>query len=368
MPITETPPSPPGNTPAETPARPAEAPLLADAPLLKSRVRYEGLQHHELLILIDELDDERSRARMREGLWIALIFHLIVFWLFAYGPRVLFHQPQVKDPIEAIKERKDLAYLDMPPDALKEKPKHADIIANQNHTAQTRRPTLDKKTLEQLREMQRAGRPEPPPAAPQSQPQPAAASAPVAPPQPKAPQQPLPQAPQPTQQALLEAPKPAAPSRPSFSNSGGGVGDMIRQAARQAANGHGQYGNYGDNANPQHQGVASGLEVLSDTMGVDFGPYLERLHHDIQMNWEPLIPESARPPLLKQGVTGIRFIILPNGKIGDIKLESPSGDVSLDRAAWGGILGASPFPPLPAAFHGPDLELRCGFFYNEKPQ
>ena len=361
MPTIETPPSPPGNTPAETSARPS------DAPLLKGRARYGGLEHHELLSLIDELDDERSRARMREGLWIALIVHLVVFWLLAYGPRVLFHQPQVKDPVQAIRERKDLAYLDMPPDALKPKPKPSDIISNQNHTAQTRTPTLDKKTLEQLRAMQKAGRPEPPPAAPQPQ---AAPSAPAAPPKPQAPapQQPLPTAPQPTQQALLEAPKPAAPARPRISSGGGSIGEMIRQAARQAANGQGQYGNYGDNATPQHQGVASGLEVLSDTMGVDFGPYLERLHHDIQMNWEPLIPESARPPLLKQGVTGIRFIILPNGKIGDIKLESPSGDVSLDRAAWGGILGASPFPPLPAAFHGPMLELRCGFFYNERPK
>ncbi|MHB1701660.1 MAG: TonB family protein [Acidobacteriaceae bacterium] len=363
MSTTQTPPTPPNDASTERTPRPA------DAPLLKGRARYEGLEHHELLSLIDELDDERSRARMREGLWIALIIHLVVFWLLAYGPRVLFHQAQVKDPIEAIKERKDLAYLDMPPDALRQKPKHADIIANQDHTAQTRRPTLDKKTLEQLREMQRAGHPEPPPAAaPQQQPPAASAPAAPAPPQPQQPQQPLPSAPQPTQQALLDAPKPPAQTRPSLQSGRNGLGEAIRQAARQTASGQGQYGDYGDNANPDHQGVASGLEVLSDTMGVDFGPYLERLHHDIQMNWEPLIPESARPPLLKQGVTGIRFIILPNGKIGDIKLESPSGDVSLDRAAWGGILGASPFPPLPAAFHGPDLELRCGFFYNERPK
>ena len=48
-------------------------------------------------------------------------------------------------------------------------------------------------------------------------------------------------------------------------------------------------------------------------------------------------------------------------------LEGPSGDVSLDRAAWGGILGASPFPPLPKNFKGPFLELRFYFLYNQNP-
>ena len=27
------------------------------------------------------------------------------------------------------------------------------------------------------------------------------------------------------------------------------------------------------------------LEVLTDTMGVDFGPYLQRVLHDVRMNW-----------------------------------------------------------------------------------
>jgi hypothetical protein len=49
-------------------------------------------------------------------------------------------------------------------------------------------------------------------------------------------------------------------------------------------------------------------------------------------------------------------------------LEHPSGDIGLDRAAWGGITGASPYPPLPAEFTGPYLELRFGFFYNLDPK
>jgi hypothetical protein len=47
-----------------------------------------------------------------------------------------------------------------------------------------------------------------------------------------------------------------------------------------------------------------------------------------------------------------------------MKLVSPSGDVSLDRAAWGGITASNPFAPLPNEFHGPYLALRFRFYYN----
>jgi TonB family protein len=367
MPITEMPPSPPSET----------TPRPEDSSSQKSTSgRYDGLQHHELLQLVDQLEEERARARFREGVWIALILHLALFWFLVYAPRVLFHYvPKVVNPETVeLENPKDLKYLDMPPDLIKkQKPKHTDIISDKDRVAQTKHPTLDQKTLAQLQAMERAGRPHPqaaPPAPQQQQAAPGPPAQQIARQQPQAPHpqprqqtQPL----QTNQQATLEAPKPA-PAPPNFAAGGGGsVGDMLRQAMRAAARNPGDDGNFGDNAPMQHPGMNSGMEVLSDTMGVDFGPYLQRLHHDIQVSWDPLIPEAARPPLLKQGVVVIRFTILPGGKIGAITLEGPSGDVSLDRAAWGGILGASPFPPLPKAFKGPKLELRCFFLYNKKP-
>jgi len=45
-------------------------------------------------------------------------------------------------------------------------------------------------------------------------------------------------------------------------------------------------------------------------------------------------------------------------------LETRSGDVALDHAAWNAITSEGQFPPLPRLFHGPQLELRVGFFYN----
>jgi hypothetical protein len=45
-------------------------------------------------------------------------------------------------------------------------------------------------------------------------------------------------------------------------------------------------------------------------------------------------------------------------------IVGPSGDVTFDRAAWGGITAANPFVPLPKEFTGPYLALRFHFYYN----
>ena len=98
--------------------------------------------------------------------------------------------------------------------------------------------------------------------------------------------------------------------------------------------------------------MKAGVDILSDTMGVDFGPYMRRIIEATKRSWYPIIPESARPPLDKQGRVGIRFKILPDGSVKEMILEFPSGDVSLDRAAWGGITGASPLPAIAQGFQG----------------
>ena len=105
------------------------------------------------------------------------------------------------------------------------------------------------------------------------------------------------------------------------------------------------------------------LDVLSDTMGVDFGPYLSRVIHDVRENWHNLIPERARSGFAKGKVT-IQFAIMKDGKVAEMKLTETSGDVSLDRAAYGGIVASSPFWRLPAEFGGQYLRLRFRFYYN----
>jgi TonB family protein len=106
------------------------------------------------------------------------------------------------------------------------------------------------------------------------------------------------------------------------------------------------------------------MEILSDTMGVDFAPYLQRVLQSVRVNWYNLIPEVARPPLMKQGNVYIEFVITKEGQVKGMRLAGPSGDVSLDRAAWGGITASNPFPPLPGEFKGEHIALRFRFMYN----
>ena len=351
MPSTEVPTSPPGQRPEPISGR--------------KRVRYEELEPDELLHLIDRLEDERSRALRREGIWISVIAHLLLFWFLFYGPKFR-HQVHVVNP--DINKQKDLTYLNLPPDAERQvKPPKQAPPSDKDRVAKSAHPTLDKKTLQQLEAMKRAGPPIP--AAPQPAPPQAAPPAPQ--PQQQAQARPAtPPPPPPQQQSLLNEPKPAPtpPSKPSFDTGPQTAGEAIRQAERNAAqNPGGTSGDYGQNAPSQHPAMGVGPEILSDTLGVNFGPYMRRVIEATYRSWIPIIPESARPPLDKQGRVGVRFKIYPDGSVKEMILEFPSGDVSLDRAAWGGITGASPYPPLPKEFKGPFLELRFGFYYNLDP-
>lgn len=102
------------------------------------------------------------------------------------------------------------------------------------------------------------------------------------------------------------------------------------------------------------------IEILSDTHGVDLGPYLQHVSHEVRENWYVLTPESAQ---MKKGNLAIEFTISKDGQIAGIHLAVPSGDVGLDQAALGGITASNPFPPMPSDFGGPYLTLRFRFVY-----
>jgi hypothetical protein len=168
---------------------------------------------------------------------------------------------------------------------------------------------------------------------------------------------PLPAAPKPT--PSIDPALPAAP-KPTFADNSQSPADAMRNAARGGFRAGGP-----EIAAPATGGPLGGAaQVLSDTQGVDFSAYIRRLLSDTKRNWLPLIPEEAQPPIMKRGITWIRFSILPNGEIGAMTLEGPSGDTPLDRAAWGAITSEGQYQPLPKEFHGPNLTLRLGFFCN----
>ena len=328
----------------------------------------------EIPIELLHLQDKLSRSRVREAFWISVMVHLFAIIAVSTAPRwVPGYKVTLITPSQMFKNQ-DETFLALPPDLQKPtvKPK-TNVLSDKDRIAESRHPDLNRKELQKIIDAARAGRPGTP--APQQQ---MASAAPSAPPTPQQQQQPN-QAqqqgqggPQPPQQnpqtAKLESIPQGGQTRsnnPFAAALGTSAGSQIQEAARATVGGRGmgESGDYG--VNPRsNANVQGGLEVLSDTQGVDFGPYLQRVVFIVKRNWYNVIPEAAMPPILKRGRVSIEFAILKDGKIGGMRLVSQSGDISLDRAAWSGITASNPFPPLPTQFTGPYLALRFHFFYN----
>jgi TonB family protein len=315
---------------------------------------------HDVPVLVIQLQDDLARSRMREAFWISVVVHLVVVMVVIASPK-LFPSKNfivVGPTPEELMHEKDATFLELPPDVQKiTQPPRTNIMSDKNRIAMSRNPTPQQP--EPLRDVRPPGAPGA--AGPRTQqpgaPQVAQASPPAGN-----------QGGSPPPQQAVNTPQPKLESPPQPVRGFGGAmspGSAIEQAARAAASrgGGGQGGDFGLGQQGQGQ-VKGNMEVLSDTMGVDFGPYLARVLHDVRQNWYNLIPEVARPPLMKKGKVSIQFAIMKDGRVAGMQLVGGSGDVSLDRAAWGGITASNPFPPLPTEFKGNYLALRFHFYYN----
>ena len=112
--------------------------------------------------------------------------------------------------------------------------------------------------------------------------------------------------------------------------------------------------------------VGSGLELLSDSRGVDFRSYLTQILAAVKRNWQAVIPESARRGERRGKVT-VRFSVSRDGKVTNVQITGPSGTEALDLAAIAGISATNPFPPLPAEYNGLPIRLQFVFLYNMRP-
>ena len=364
MPITQI----PFQDPVAPPEKPQPEQLgLYDARDWETAYRDPDANIPHLLI---QLQDDLSRSRKREAGWISLIVHLLLFMVLVYLPWIeknVWHHVVVV-PVDLTKD-KNLTFLALPPDAQKltRKP-NTNIASDKNRIATSRHPELDPKELRKILATPPPGAPgltgprAPQPAAPQPQ-----AMAQNQPPQPQQGQQATHPPSDPNQLARLQMPAQPRNQINDFAKYSGPVtaGSAVQEAAQAAAASRaaGQGGQEGDfglgtAAHGRQQGA---LDILSDTQGVDFGPYLQRILQNVRENWYHLIPESAA---IKKGKLAIEFAITKDGQVAGMKLVASSGDTALDRPAWGSITASNPFPPLPSEFGGQYLALRFRFYYN----
>ena len=376
MPVTQIPSRDPAPSSSPAPAA-AERHDLLEAQHWETA--YRGFNPDDVPHLLIQLQDDLSRARKREAIWLSVILHLFVVILLWNSDKIAAWLPHRTVPIELradLDREKDATFLELPPDEQKATRRpDAKIISDKDRIATSRAPQINREELKKLLQSTRPGQPGPSGQQPQPAPPPQAA-------QNQAPPQPQQQAPQqgsgfaaPAQNdqiAQLRTP-PMGGNRPvpNFNNAMT-AGSAIEQAEQAAAANRGRYGGgqAGDYGLTPGRGVAKAMdqaEILTDTMGVDFGPYLTRVVQVVKANWYNLMPPSVYPPILKQGKLSIEFVIQKDGKVSGMTLHTSSGDVPLDRAAWASITASNPFPPLPKEFPGQILGLRFYYFYNLQP-
>lgn len=297
--------------------------------------------------LLVDWGEEVVRARWREAALAAGVLHLALLVLILISPRFF---GRALSPAEAEElARRQLTLLYLPSDLLKlpEPTPQPELTPEERQRMAVRTPlTLDPRELQMAL---------PPPAA-----APSAASSPPSP------------AGGDNQASrgqgdvirLEDLPRPSrgassAPGLP-MSSPGRTLDESLRQGPGQGAPGV-----PGGEVGPIQPNLTTPFPlILSDTRGVDFGPYLIRLLREVRRNWYAVIPESARWG--EQGKVVIIFTIEKDGSVrqGQPTVVQSSGRSHLDRPAVASIRASQPFPPLPAEFTGPHIVLQFTFLYN----
>jgi TonB family protein len=356
---------------------PSRDPLPAEPPEQRDlfqaqhwETAYRGFNPDDVPHLLIQLQDDLSRARKREALWLSVILHLMVIILLWNSEKLMDLLPHrtVNLAITANDKSKDATFLELPPDEQKlTRRPDAKVISDKDRIATSKAPQINHEDLKKiLQNMHRPGVPQAPAQGQPPQNQVAQNQEPPAPQQSSGftPPQPSEQTPR------LQTPP---QTRPTVNfNTQLTPGSAIEQAERAAAEsrGHGGgSGQAGEFGSPGRSGAKAldQAEILTDTMGVDFGPYLTRVVQIVKQNWYSIMPPSVYPPIFKQGKLAIEFVILKDGTVSGMLLRTSSGDVALDRAAWGSITASAPLPPLPKEFPGKLLGLRFYYFYNLEP-
>src|SRR5580658_1856609 len=103
--------------------------------------------------LVLQLQDDLERSRRRESFWMSLVVHMAVVLLIATSPKWAdLSKPIPIQTADDLIKGKELTYLDLPPDAQKLlKRPETNVVSNKDRIATTKHPTIDKKTLDDIR-------------------------------------------------------------------------------------------------------------------------------------------------------------------------------------------------------------------------
>jgi TonB family protein len=344
-------------------AAPEELPELP--PVSEELVEPTIINTGEVSFLPEERDYRGRDERIQT--WVSTIVYALLLLSLPFSPKLF--KPHVPTTEEQDIARKQMTVL-LPPGAL-ESLKPAPAPAPHDAVR------VDPKVIKKVAPAPVAA----PPPPPVPTPEPPRRDLPSAPaPQPNVAVQQPPANPVPSQgelpkpQVKLENPDMPVPAKGLILPKSGSAGDMIRDAARGVkpnapiAMGGGAAPLPGGGGRGGGKGqVGAGIEILTDTQGVDFNDYLRRIYFIVKNNWYAVMPPSVS--LGDQGVVSLQFRIMRDGNVPDgmpVQVFG-SGKEPLDRAAYSSIRASNPFPPLPAQFTGPYIELRYTYYYNLQP-
>jgi TonB family protein len=370
---------------AEEPPAPQEDPNQLALPFAPSEAAFFPSPAKPIAIPADlrvyhpllERDPEAIKWRRRTMYLSSIMAHGVLVLLLVFAPELVRGgKRMIGIPVE-VAPKKEYSFLLLPPDLLRrlrEPPPENAPLSDRDRRAQGRSPVINPKGLHMPYSLGNTPLPEIAGGKPPAPTPPAAAASPAPP---------GPPANQPPNQNPLEAKNDGLRLDDVKPNTGGGgrglnlpdlsPGQAIQQSLQSAVRagrypgaGSGGGVGYGD-GNGQFQNLqpnfsTQGPIILSDTLGVDFGPYLARVVFIVHRNWYSMIPESAR--LGERGRVALVFEILEDGSVPQLRLVASSGSDPLDRAALASIHASIPFPPLPEEFTGNHLVLEFIYLYN----
>ena len=257
-------------------------------------------------LLMDASPDQELARWRRRALFLTSVFlHIFLILFIIFAPDLIRRGKLMMGIPVAPKPEHQITTLFLPPDLLKSlrNPPPEARLSDKNRMAQGKAPVIDPNGLKMP--FSRGNTPEPDKLRGAQTPAPPAPATSPAPPQQASSQhdQTPPPKPEPKEEAQLRLEDVAPPQAeagkfqvPSLS-----PGQAIQQSLQNAARGgpHAGSGGGGDSIsefNNLHPNFSTEMPtILSDTKGVDFGPYLARIIYIVRRNWLAVIPESARP-------------------------------------------------------------------------